>query len=138
MSVVSMVFNRGTLKLIAALAIPAGIAYFFYYAKQEADKEILQVKKDTSAHPIAQQLSGEKYSMKEVDDANSTRWQLTEAKGTFMPNGRDVHLEDVVVEYFDATTKELKMRLKAPEGAANQESKDVVLSASSGGKVTAE
>ena len=99
---------------------------------------ILQVKKDTSAHPIAQQLSGEKYSMKEVDDGNHTRWQLTAARGTFMPNGRDVKLEDVVVEYFDPKTKELKMRLKAPDGSANQESKDVVLSSSNGRKVTAE
>jgi hypothetical protein len=137
MSLASTVFNRGTLKVALALAIPTSIAYFFYYSQKQADLEISKVKTDQAAHPTATQMSIDDYTMKEVDDSNRIRWQLTSKSGTIMPNGSDVRLTEVVVEYYDPTTRQLKMRISAPDGMANQGTKFVRLSARNGQKVSA-
>lgn len=137
MSLVETVFNRNFFKLALALAIPTSIAYFFYYSQKQADVEIKNYMHEQHEHPTASQLNIENYGMKEVDDGNHVRWQLTSKLGTLMPNGQDVRLTDVTVEYFDSTTKALKMRLCAPLGEANQSTKFVRLLAQDRQKVLA-
>lgn len=137
-SIASMVFNKNIWKLLIALAIPGSIAFFFWYSQHQADLEVEQYKKDVKDNPISESLIIQNYAMKEIDDANRVRWQLTAKTGTLMPNGKDVKLEEVQVEYYDQNTRELKMRLTAPYGAANQETKFVKLEAKNGKKVVAE
>lgn len=138
MSVASMVLNRSTMKLVFALAIPASIAWFFVYSQQQATIEVDKLKKEQQAHPMEEKTVIENYGIKEIDDLNRIRWQLTARSGTLMPNGKDVELEDVKVEYYDPTTRELKMRLVAPFGQADQSTKYVKLQAKNGKNVMAE
>lgn len=133
-----MVFNRGTVKLLVALAIPAGILFFFYASQQEAARQIKEVETDIHNNPTSDDLKINDYSMKEVDDSNHIRWQLSSKQGTIMPNGQDVQLTGVVVEYYDQATNTMKMRLQAPLGIANQTTKYVRLNADKSGKVLAE
>jgi hypothetical protein len=138
MSVASMVFNRGNLKLLLALAIPGVIGGFFIYAEHEAQRQINEVKGVMREHPLAEELNIENYEMKEVDDTNNVRWQLHSTQGKLHPNGQDVDLKGVTVEFYDKETKALKMRLKAPVGTANQETKFVKLNTDGHTKVYAE
>jgi hypothetical protein len=138
MSAVSSVLNKSTLKVIAALAIPATIAYFFWYAQQQANIEVAQYKQEQAAHPTKEELEVNNYEMKEVDDANRLRWQLKSDSGKMLANGQDVELRNVTVQYFDPTTKALKMKMVAPIGHANQSTKYVKLSADRSTKVIAE
>jgi hypothetical protein len=121
------VINRGALKLIAALAVPASIGWFFYYANQQANMEVEQFKKEQKDNPIAERVEIKNYGLKEVDDSNQILWQLIAKTGSVDPNGHDVSLEDVKVEYFDKLTHALKMRLTAPIGQANQQTRAVKL-----------
>ena len=139
MSVAAIFYNnKAWFKLLAALAIPAGIAYFFWSAQQQANIDIKQVQDEQKANPNTEAVIIKNYGMKEVDGGNRVRWQLKSASGTIQPNGKDVDLEKVVVEYYDPATKEMKMRLSAPKGTANQETKFVQLNGGDGGKVVAE
>jgi hypothetical protein len=137
MSVASTVFNRSSLKLVAALAIPTSIIYFFYYSQQQANIEVQKYKQEQKANPLTQQLVVDNYTMKEVDGTNHERWKLTSESGQFMPNGQDVVLKKVKVEFFD-TDGSLKMRLCAPSGMANQSTKFVRLDGEGGERVQAE
>lgn len=138
MSFASLVFRKSTIKLFVALAIPASIAWFFWYSQQQADYEVKQYQKEQKENPTSEKLTIKNYAMKEIDDLNRIRWQLTAAEGNLMPNGKDVQLDDVKVEYYDATTRELKMRLLAPFGTANQETKYVKLESKDGKPVVAD
>lgn len=127
MHVLSMVFNRNFLKLFVALAIPCGMAYFFWYAQQQANIEVENYKKEQKDHPTLDRMVIKNYNMKEIDDTNTIRWQLTANTGELNPNGHDVELTGVSVEFYDKDTKQLKMRLDAPLGHANQQTKYVKL-----------
>jgi len=119
--------NRGALKLFAALAIPASIAWFFYYANDQANIEVAKFKEEQKDKKIVDRVEIKNYGLKEVDDSNQIRWQLVAKTGSVDPNGHDVSLEDVKVEYFDKVTRALKMRLTAPIGKANQQTRAVKL-----------
>lgn len=137
-TITSFVFNKSFLKLMLALAIPTSIAYFFWYSQNQADKEFKDFQKIQKDNPISDKMVIENYDMKEVDDLNRIRWQLVAKRGTLMPNGKDVELVNVKVEYFDPATRELKMGLSAPFGEANQQTKYVKLTERDGTKVVAE
>jgi hypothetical protein len=138
MSVGSVVLNRSVWKLIVALAIPGGIAWFFFYSQQQANMEVEKYKAEQKAHPMSEELVIKNYAMKEIDDANRIRWQLMADTGKLKSNGKDVELTNVKVEYYDANTRELKMRLSAPFGSADQQTKYVKLQARKGERVVAE
>lgn len=134
----SMVFNKNVLKLLAALSIPAGIAWLFFYSQHLAEIEVDSYKKEQKLNPVNEKTIIENYAMKEIDDLNRIRWQLVAKKGTVMPNNKDIELVEVNVEYYDPATRELKMRLIAPFGEANQQTKYVKLQSRDGKKVIAE
>jgi lipopolysaccharide export system protein LptC len=138
MSVGSLVLNRSVWKFVFAMAIPVSIGWFFWYSQQQANFEVEQYKKEQKANPISDELVIQNYAMKEIDDLNRIRWQLVAATGKLKGNGKDVELTDVKVEYFDAQTRALKMRLEAPFGSADQQSKYVKLEGGKNGRVVAE
>jgi hypothetical protein len=138
MSVGSMVINKSIWKFALALAIPGSIAWFFFYSQQQANLEVEKYQKEQKAHPSSEELVINNYAMKEIDDLNRLRWQLVAATGVLKENGKDVELTDVKVEYFDPLTKALKMRLTAPFGTADQQTKYVKMVAQKGKPVTAE
>jgi hypothetical protein len=138
MSVASMVMNKSVLKFVAAMAIPGSIAWFFFYSQQQANLEVENYQKEQKANPINEELVINNYAMKEIDDANRVRWQLVAETGTMKSNGKDVELTKVKVEYFDPLTSALKMKLQAPFGTADQQTKNVKLTADKSGPVIAE
>jgi hypothetical protein len=136
MAVTSAIFSRGTLKLLIALAIPAGIAWVFIYAQQQANIEVDKYKDDIKSNPSNDRVTVTNYELKEVDDANQIRWQLVAKKGIIEPGNQAVALEDVKVEYFDGKT--MKMRLISPRGEANEAAHYVRLTGDGQRKVTAQ
>ncbi len=132
----STIFNKGTLKLLVALCIPAGIGWAFIYAQQQANFEVDEYKKEQQANPTADRVTVSNYELREVDDTNQLRWQLLAKKGTIEPGNQSVALDQVKVEYFDGKT--MKMRLISPHGEANESSHQVKLTAVGNKKVTAE
>ena len=136
MSVASAIFNRGNIKLIAALAIPLGIGWLFIYSQKEADVEVAKYKHDQALNPNTDKIVTNNYTLKEVNDANQIRWQLLADKGVVQPNGHEVELDGVKIDYFDETGK-LKMHLTAPVGIAVEATKYVKLSAKNGTRVDA-
>ena len=109
-----MIFNRGFIKFIAALAIPGGIIWWFISAQQQANQEVEQYKKEQQEHPTSQNVVIDNYELKEVDDHNQIRWQLKAKRGTIETKSQVVLLEHIRIEYYDGPA--LKMRLTAPTG----------------------
>ena len=138
MTVAAMVMNRNVFKFALALSIPALMIAFFYYANDQATKEIKDLKQQEKDHPSTDKIVINNYAMKEIDDGNNIRWQLIAHSGTLQPNGKDVLLDKVQVDYFDKVTHALKMRLTAPLGTADQQTKFVKLNGLNGEKVIAE
>jgi LPS export ABC transporter protein LptC len=138
MSLSETVFNRSTIKLVVALAIPSSIGFFFWFSEREATRQIDEYKAMQKANPHSDDIVIKDYTMKEVDDTNRVRWLLSSKTGTIIANGQDVALTGVVVQYFDPTTKALKMKMSAPQGTANQTTKLVKLKGDKTGKVLAE
>src|SRR5262245_40068925 len=137
MQLVARIFNQGTLKLLAALAIPTSIGWFFYSSQQQAKIEWENYQKEQKEHPTVKSAVVNNYGLKEVDDGNSIRWQLTAKTGT-MTNTQDVVLEGVKVVYYDAQTHAMKMSLQAPYGTANQATRFVKLRGDKGQRIVAE
>ncbi len=135
MSVVSLIFNRSNIKLVAALAIPVGITWLFIYSQKEADVEVAKYKHDQAINPNTERVTINNYTLKEVDGTNQVRWQLMAKHGVIQPTGHDVELDSVVVEYYDGA--KLKMRLSAPQGLAQEATKYIKLSGQGGTKVLA-
>src|SRR5437879_1377481 len=125
MSLSEMVFNRSSIKLVAALAIPSFIGFFFWFSEREATRQIDEYKTEKKKHPESEDVVIKDYTMKEVDDSNKVRWLLSSKTGKMLANGQDFELTGVVVQYFDPTTKAPKMILHAPLGYANQSTKFV-------------
>jgi len=127
---------KGLLKILLALAIPAGITSFFIYSQKQADIEVAKYQQMQKDNPNTDRITVDNYELKEVDDSNHIRWQLIALKGVMMPTGKDVQLKQVKVEYFDG--KKLKMRIVAPIGLANENTKYIKLDSSDGQRVVAE
>lgn len=116
---------RNFLKVVGALSIPAGIGWFFWYSQEQANIEVENYKKEQKSAPTTDTVVVNNYQLKEVDDLNHIRWQLVSEKGRLAPNNKDVVLDKVKVEYFDGPN--VKMRIYAPKGEANQETRFVKL-----------
>jgi LPS export ABC transporter protein LptC len=128
--------NRRVLKLILALAIPIVIAWFFIYSQQQATVEVAKYKEEQKANPTSSGIEINNYALKEVDDHNRIHWQLIAKKGSLAPDNKDVKLDEVKVEYYDAG--QLKMKLVAPRGEANEATHYVKLLSANGKGVVAE
>jgi LPS export ABC transporter protein LptC len=126
---------RDVLKLILALSIPAILVGGFFYAQNQANKEVADYKKFQTQHPPTQAITIDNYQLKEVDDSNQMRWQLQAKQGTMAPDTKDVDLHEVLVQYFDQG--KVKMSLTAPSGIANESTKQVQLLAKGGKQVLA-
>src|SRR5215813_191958 len=98
------IFNKGTFKLLIALAIPGAIAWAFIHAQQQANFEVDEYQKEQKANPTSEKVTVANYELKEVDDTNQIRWQLLAKQGTIEPGAQAVALERVKVEYFDGKT----------------------------------
>lgn len=125
MSIVSVVFSRRTLKLIVALAIPAFFFWVFVYSQQQANIEVKKYKEEQTANPTTEKVTIKNYILKEVDDQNRIRWQLTASSGVAEPGNQQVALTGVRVVYFDGPV--MKMCLTAPKGDANESTRNVTL-----------
>ena len=132
------IINHGSIKVLAALAIPAFIAWFFVYSQQQANLEVDKYRQEQKVHPTAANVIINNYGLKEIDDSNHIRWQLTAKTGTMAGNNQDVILEGVKMDYFDPQTHAIKMALTAPYGTANQVTRFVKLKSEKGQKVLAE
>ncbi len=132
------VFGKGTVKLLLALSIPAGIGWVWWASQDMANKEIEEYKTEQKANPASERVTVENYELKEVDDSNQIRWQLTAKEGIADQGSQVVTLKDVKVSYFDPKTHELKMSLAAPSGEAHEQDRYVKLTGNDGGKVIAE
>jgi len=128
--------NKGTLKLGIALSVPVVVGLIFMYSQQEADRIYEEMDKEQKAHPTAKRMGLTNYQLKEVDDNNHVRWQLSAESGEMSDNHQEAELKKVKVEYFDGPT--LKMRLIAPFGTANENTKYVKLTGEPGQKVSAQ
>lgn len=136
MSLVQKVFNLQTLKLVGALAIPSGLIWLFIHSQNAANKAVQEYNEDKVKNPSAENVTINNYQLKEVDDGNHIRWHLSAKTGTVGTSNHDVSLTDVNVEYYDGPN--IKMRLAAPIGDANENTKQVVLSGAQGRPVIAE
>ena len=130
------IFSKSTFKFLAALAIPFGLVFFWFYSKDQARIEMEHYQQEQKENPLTEKVQIENYQLKEVDDSNHVRWQLVAESGTTNPSTKDVNLVKVMVEYFDGP--KLKMRLSAPVGLANEGTRKVRLDADKGQRVVAE
>ncbi|MBC7999773.1 MAG: hypothetical protein IAF58_17600 [Leptolyngbya sp.] len=135
-NIVEKIFSASTLKFLAALSIPCGLAYFWYYSNEQARIEVESYQKEMKENPLSDQVEVKNYQLKEVDDTNQVRWQLLADKGTMQPSSKEVILTKIRVDYFDG--KILKMRLTAPLGMANESTRKIRLDAEKGERVVAE
>lgn len=135
-NIVEKIFSASTLKFLAALSIPCGLAYFWYYSNEQARIEVESYQKEMKENPLSDQVEVKNYQLKEVDDTNQVRWQLLADKGTMQPSSKEVILTKIRVDYFDG--KNLKMRLTAPLGMANESTRKIRLDAEKGERVVAE
>lgn len=131
------VFSKAALKLVVALAIPAGITYFWFYSQKQANLEVENYKQEQKDNPTQERVTVDNYELKEIDDSNHLRWQLVAEKGIMQPASKNVELDSVKIEYFDKD-KKLKMRLIAPVGTANEGNRYVKLDSKDGKHVIAE
>ena len=138
MSWVSKYFHAGNIKIIVALAIPAGMVWLFITAKQQADTQMAEISKTMPKGKQSMNITTENYSLREVDDKNAIHWELKAKRGTMNPGTKDIALEEVNVHYFDKDGTTLKMELNAPAGIANELSMKVELDGLNGKPVIAE
>ncbi len=122
-------------KILIALSVVVGLVVGFIYVQKDANQQIKAVKKDIDENPNKDFVTITGYELKEVDDQNHVRWQLKAKQGTVNSQTHLVNLEGIVVEYFNGP--EVKMRLTAPTGEANEEDRHVKLSRQNGQKVIA-
>lgn len=123
-------------KFTLALSIPGLLVWGFLGAKKDAERQIKDFKQEQSAKPQSDSVVINGYELKEVDDQNQLRWQLKAKRGTIAAKSHLVNLEGIIVEYFNGP--EIKMRLTAPTGEANEENKYVKLSRQNGQRVICE
>lgn len=136
MSFFGKIFSKSTLKFVAALSIPAGLTYFWYYSNEQARIEMESYKKEQQENPSQDRVSIDNYELKEVDDSNTLRWHLVAKTGTMVSATKDVNLTEVVIEYYK--DNQIKMRLTAPTGVANETTRKVSLDSNKVTRVIAE
>jgi hypothetical protein len=127
-AMLAQVFNRNVSKFIGAVSIPAVIMFFWFYALQEANKQVKEFNAAQKINPNTDETIVRHYELKEVDDNNQVRWLLSANEGKMEPVSHDVNLTQVHVDYMDGQI--LKMRLSAPFGHTNEITRLVKLSAS--------
>ncbi len=118
-------FSRNSSKLIGALSIPTIIVLFWFYAQYEANQQVSEFNKAQKVRPNTDETTITNYELKEVDDSNQVRWLLAAKTGALEPVSHDVNLTDVHVDYMDGKT--LKMRITAPVGQTNEDTRLVKL-----------
>jgi hypothetical protein len=128
-------FGRNSSKLIGALAIPAVIIAFWFYAQNEANQQVQEFDKAQKIRPNTDETTITNYELKEVDDSNQVRWLLAAKTGALEPVSHDVNLKEVHVDYMDGKT--LKMRISAPIGQTNEVTRLVTLAGIGDNRVSA-
>lgn len=136
MSFLGKIFSKNTLKFVAALSIPAGLTYFWYYSNEQARIEMESYQKEQKENPSQDRVAIDNYELKEVDDNNTLRWHLVAKTGTMVTATKDVNLTEVVIEYYK--DNKVKMRLTAPTGVANEATRKVSLDSNKVARVIAE
>lgn len=127
-AMLAQVFNRNVSKFVGAISIPTVIMIFWFYAVHEANLQVEDFNKAQKIRPNTDQTVISHYELKEVDDSNQVRWQLSANEGVMEPVSHDVNLTEVRVDYMDG--KIIKMRLSAPLGHTNEDTRLVKLSGS--------
>ncbi len=127
-AMLAQVFNRNVSKFVGAISIPTVIMIFWFYAVHEANLQVKEFNKAQKIRPNTDQTVISHYELKEVDDSNQVRWQLSANEGVMEPVSHDVNLTEVHVDYMDG--KIIKMRLSAPMGHTNEDTRLVKLSGS--------
>lgn len=135
MSLKAKILNKNSLKLAAAISIPCFLVWVFIYAQHLANVEVKKYKQEQQENPNLDSLTVSNYELKEVDDNNDLRWRLTASQGVVAEGNHSVALENVKVEYFDGD--QVKMRMEAPKGEANESTRHVRLTADGNRKVLA-
>ncbi len=128
-------FGRNSSKLVGALAIPAVLIAFWFYAQNEANQQVQEFNKAQKVRPNTDETTITNYELKEVDDSNQVRWLLAAKTGALEPESHDVNLSDVHVDYMDGKT--LKMRISAPVGQTNEVTRLVKLASVGNKRVSA-
>lgn len=132
-ALVARIFNPKVYRFIAALAIPLLLFSFWRYANEKATTMVGQTKADLKTRTNQDKITVEDYTLKEVNDSNEMKWLLVAKSGVVDPVTKDVNLSTVHVDYYDGQT--LKMRLTAPTGIANENTKMTKLLSSKNQKV---
>jgi predicted phosphodiesterase len=135
MSVLHSNWVRNTVKFVGAISIPALIIGFYYYAKTNADKEYAANVKTVNAKKDAMQTSVENYELKEVDDNNLVKWELVAKTGTTFDQ-KKYEVKGVNVKFFDGPN--VKMKVTAPLGKVDAETRFVTLNSDKGERVKGE
>jgi len=133
---VGRILNRNSLKFVAALAVPFLLYSFWHYANETANTMVHDTGKEIRNNPNQDKMTVENYSLKEVDDKDQLRWQLAARTGVVDPVTKDVALTTVHIDTFDGN--KMKMRMTAPVGIANENTKLTKLKSSKTQKVECE
>jgi hypothetical protein len=128
-------FSRNSSKLIGALSIPIVLIAFWFYAQHEANEQVGEFNKAQKIRPNTDETTVTNYELKEVDDSNQVKWLLAAKTGAMEPVSHDVNLTDVHVDYMDGKT--LKMRITAPIGLTNEDTRLVKLAGMGDNQVSA-
>jgi hypothetical protein len=118
---ISKLTSRNSLTLILALAIPFAMYSFWNYANQSANTMVKDTGEEIRKNPNQEKMTVDDYCLKEVDDNNELKWILAAKTGVVDPVTKDVSLTQVHVDTFEG--KKMKMRMEAPIGLANENTK---------------
>ncbi len=121
------------LKLGLALGILLGLSGFIYFAYEKAERDMEYFDKTKDEKTMSEDITVDDYELKEVDDQNRLQWQLKAKKGVRVQKTRDVALKSVEVKYYNEGKVSLK--LIAPVGRANENTRIVILSSDDKDKV---
>lgn len=126
---------RSTIKWVGALLIPSVLIGFYYYAKTAADREYKETTKTIGKDKTATQTQVDNYELKEVDDNNQIKWDLSANSGT-TSNNTNYDLKGVHMKYYDGPN--VKMSIAAPLGKVDSTTKFVTLNSQKGARVKGE
>ena len=131
------IFNQSVYKVLIAMAIPALICGGWIFSLKSSDVLIKEQTKEMKEHPTVDKTTVDNYSLKEVDDTNTTKWDLIAKRGIMAADAsKDVWLDQVTLRYYDG--KVLKMSITAPKGVANEVTHIVILDCDKTQRVVAE
>lgn len=127
---------KSATKFLVAIAIPSLLVWAFIAAQKNAEIRLNEVKQGITENPIEEGMVVNDYELKEIDDANTVRWVLTAKEGRVAKNRKDVTLDKVKVQYYDAGA--VKMAIVAPSGVANADTNWVKMESNKDQRVVAE